>query len=383
MNRSNIRILYVTDGFAPFVVGGTQAIARRQIETLHSAGYVVVSISSRETDEALINVPWRNVRCAWPKRSLMQRFSPWRYVSDLRRFSREVAEVADEIRPHCVYSDGPLLYDYLVRDRTNRAPTIFHPHGMEMFQPKGTLAEDVRSLPLRGITRFHAQRADITISQSTRGQLPLIIKRKLRVPTQRIRVVPNAVSLDQALNVAAKTSQRRRFLFVGRNEPRKGVQLLLRAFAERNDVTLDIVGIPSLPAGTPPHIRTHGVVQHRGKVATAYRDADFLVVTSYAEGMPTVILEAFAAGTPVIGTDVGATADLVRTGETGFLIPPGDVGALGHAIEQAAAIDDHAYARLSAACLDLARGGFSIGAATERLVALFDEVCLHGVAHGG
>jgi glycosyltransferase involved in cell wall biosynthesis len=85
------------------------------------------------------------------------------------------------------------------------------------------------------------------------------------------------------------------------------------------------------------------------------RAADFLVVPSYAEGLPTVILEAFAQATPVIATNVGANADAVRTGETGFLVPPGDAFALREAIRTALELQDADYARMSGKCLEEAR----------------------------
>lgn len=57
-------------------------------------------------------------------------------------------------------------------------------------------------------------------------------------------------------------------------------------------------------------------------------DADILVLPSYAENLPMAIIEAMAAGLPVVTTPVGATAEIVDDGETGFLVQPGDVKAI-------------------------------------------------------
>jgi glycosyltransferase involved in cell wall biosynthesis len=59
---------------------------------------------------------------------------------------------------------------------------------------------------------------------------------------------------------------------------------------------------------------------------------DGLMLASRAESMPNVVLESFAQSTPVIAADVGDVARLVRTGETGWLVPPEDVSALATAI---------------------------------------------------
>lgn len=368
------RVLYVTDGFAPFVVGGMQSIARRQIETLVATGFEVVSISSKDNDQAR-DLGWHNISIPWPSRSLPHKVSPYRYVHDLERFSAEVVHVIDKIRPDVVYSEGPLLAAYLRRPRELRVPTIFHPHGLEMFQHKGSLLEDAKSWPLRGITRLHARNADAVISQSRRGALPRILIERCGTPPERIFSMPNAVSIDQPLaDVPKPRAFGGRFLFVGRNEPRKGIPLLVEAFAGLAGATLDVVGAYTLPANAPAGIHVHGEMQDRIKIRALLGAADFVVVPSYAEGMPTVILEAFAQAVPVIATDVGASADAVRTGETGFLIPSGDVTALRQAMLEAVAMDAAAYARLSDNCLKEARTTYAPETVCDQFIGLVGRI---------
>ena len=370
--NAGARVLYVTDGFAPFAVGGMQAVARRQIEMLADKGFEVVSVSSRDGGlPEQSGLGWRNISIPWPERPLLRKFSPYRYVRALDLFSEEVMRVIDSVGPDCVYSEGPLLSRYFKRPRQMRVPAIFHPHGLEMFQHKGSVVDDLKSLPLRGITRWHARNADAVICQSRRGQLMRILTERCGAQRERVFWMPNAVSLDMTLAKAPKPAKAGgRFLFIGRNEPRKGIPLLLKAYEGLAGATLDMVGGYVPPGGAPASIRAHGEVRDRGRIREFLEAADFVVVPSYAEGMPTVILEAFAQGVPVIATDVGACADAVRTGETGFLVPPGDAGALRKAMAAAMALDDAGYARFSANCLEEARTAYAPAAIRDRLAGL-------------
>jgi glycosyltransferase involved in cell wall biosynthesis len=131
--------------------------------------------------------------------------------------------------------------------------------------------------------------------------------------------------------------------FVGRLTSDKGIPELMEAFlqlaAQFPDLRLLLVGCfedeDPLPVATRRCVETHPHVIFAGPVqdtAASYAIADVLVLPSHREGLPTVVLEAQAAGKPVVGASATGIVDLVVDGETGLLFPVGDVPALAEAL---------------------------------------------------
>lgn len=158
----------------------------------------------------------------------------------------------------------------------------------------------------------------------------------------KLRIVHCGV--DPARYAAPQVPGADRLLFVGRLAAVKGVPVLLEAFARlrvaRPGATLTVVGDGPERAGLEAAVARAGIagaVTFRGNlsqdgVAEALRYADVLCVPSFAEGVPVVLMEAMAAGVPVVASAVGGIGELVRDGVTGRLVPPGDTTALVEAI---------------------------------------------------
>lgn len=134
-----------------------------------------------------------------------------------------------------------------------------------------------------------------------------------------------------------------RLVAIGRFAEQKGqlllVEALARAVARHPALRLTLVGDGEMRGAIEAAIREHGLERHvtitgwvdEDRVRAELAAAHALVLPSFAEGLPMVVMEAMAAGRPVIATLVAGIPELVRP-ETGWLVPAGDVEALAEAI---------------------------------------------------
>ena len=141
---------------------------------------------------------------------------------------------------------------------------------------------------------------------------------------------------------------------------------------------LVIVGDGSLRPEIEEVLRADGVRElawlpgERSDVAPLLPALDAFVLPSLAEGISNTILEAMACGVPVIATDVGGNRELVAEGETGMLVPAGDVPALAAGILRLA--DDAAMrARFGLGSRARALDSFSLGEMVRRYALLYER----------
>ena len=182
------------------------------------------------------------------------------------------------------------------------------------------------------------------------------------------RVVVNPSGFDPALFSGSgrdlfPTVARPRIGYVGRLAPQKRADRLVEAFGRmRGDAALVLVGdgpdravVRRLVAASPARERITevGFVDH-ATVPAVLSSLDVLVLPSAYEEMGSVLTEAMAAGVPVVASDVGGIPEVVRHGETGLLVPPGDVEALAAALDRLVG-DPVLRARLAASARARAR----------------------------
>ncbi len=153
-------------------------------------------------------------------------------------------------------------------------------------------------------------------------------KRKLiagGLPQARIAVKPNFVA-DRGTSSTQQT--REGFLFVGRFSPEKGIDTLIAASRDINSpITLAGDG-PVRLDGLPAHVSPLGRVPPEQVSVLMGRACALVFPSIWYEGFPMVIVEANAAGLPVIASRIGGIAEIVEDGVTGLLVTPGDAADL-------------------------------------------------------
>lgn len=146
------------------------------------------------------------------------------------------------------------------------------------------------------------------------------------------RVIPNGID-HAALSALVPRRHGARLLFVGRDEPRKGLRVLLEAFRRlRGDPELVLVG-PSDTVLQAERVTALGRLPEE-ELRRELARADVLVAPSLrGESFGVVLLEAMAAGLPVVASDIPGYRAVVPR-EAGRLLPPGDVAALAAALDE-------------------------------------------------
>lgn len=185
---------------------------------------------------------------------------------------------------------------------------------------------------------------------------------ELQLPPERVTILPNTVepAFLQALakqeehhlgNCASKHLKQRFVLFIGRIGEQKGIFTLLSALACVKHRIEPKIHVKLVLVGTEERqgelvraqqciaaLNLEDIVEFVGIAvgqtkARLFRETDIFVLPSYVENLPVSLLEAMAAGLPIIASSVGGIPDVIRDGVNGFLVPPGDVEALAARLE--------------------------------------------------
>ncbi len=201
----------------------------------------------------------------------------------------------------------------------------------------------------------------------------------------RYRFIPNGVRVPDRSPAPPGSRERYRFLFVGAVIGRKRVADLLEAFSRAGlagRAELEIVGDgPEQPGlhRLAARLNLDGAVRFVGQLdhdraLARIASADCVVLPSAMEGRPNVVLEAMAAGRPVLASRVPGTAELVRDGETGFTFEVGDVDGLSGLLQRLCA-DRILSANLGGrACQAVEDQDLTWSACARQYLALYREV---------
>ncbi|MGB9688618.1 glycosyltransferase family 4 protein [Thermogutta sp.] len=226
--------------------------------------------------------------------------------------------------------------------RTHRMKLLSTVHGWGVYAPRVRFYHFIHKLCLRGFDRV------VCVSPSLREECI-----RSGIPPAICEILPNGVDCDEFAPPSSREEAKRSLGlpasdpvvgYVGRLSGEKDLATLFRGLARliENRFSVHAIIVGDGPAGDELRsaVRELSLDQHVSLVGHApdprpyYAAMDVFVLPSLREGLPNVLLEAMAMALPVVATPVGGIPQLVRDGETGILIPPGDDRALAEAVKQ-------------------------------------------------
>ena len=219
------------------------------------------------------------------------------------------------------------------------------------------------------------------------------------VPQQDVVALPNGIDcrpFGGVPTVESRKSEPLRLAYIGRIAREKGLYETLQGLRLAHELGVDarlvIAGAGSEEARLRRYAVALGVGQRICFVGPVFgpdkvkllAGADLMLLPSYSEGLPYALLEAMAAGVPVIATPVGAIPDVVSHGIHGFVVPPRDGKAIAEALVTLAG-DRERLSWMSRACRRRIRAAFSVDRLAQELSLHYARVCgdaaLAGAGH--
>jgi glycosyltransferase involved in cell wall biosynthesis len=329
--------------------GGEDAVVRAEAELLRSSGHEVVQYQVQ-------NPPG-------PASAMGSLFlSPWNPLQ-----ARTVQGLATRVRPDVAhvhntwYAQSPAVVWALHR---SGIPTVMTLHNYRLVCANGQLFRDgapcedcVGASPWHGV-QHGCYRDSVVLSVPAAGTIALhdrlrtwtrVVDRFLvlnefarerlvrgGLPPDRIEVKPNFVADPGPRTRPAASSET--VLYVGRLSPEKGVELLVEAWRQVSDGALELVVVGDGPLRErlerrpAPRLRFTGWLPTE-EVRSRMLKARALVLPSvWYEGQPVTVLEALAAGLPVLGSDIGGVPELLAPLGQGWLAAPGEVSSWAAAL---------------------------------------------------
>ena len=313
------------------------------------------------------------------------------------RLVLELARLLDRTDVDVVHSNnwGTLVESVLATWR-RRTPVVHTQHGLEyeVGAARQRRARGARGVVLRAATR----RVHSLVAVSP--EVGAMMRSEWRVPASKVHVITNGVPVPAAPVDASTREERRRALglmpedfavvCVAYLRPVKNFPVLVRAIASmRSDARARLVIIGVGPAeadirrvaaecGATDRITFLG---RRADVPALLPLFDTFALASESEGISISILEAMAAGLPVVATRVGGNPLLVEDGHTGLLVPAGDPAELAGALLHLARAAD-IRAGMGMAAIERVRARFSIERMTRDYIDVFEAAREAGAAHG-
>ncbi|MBI4450244.1 glycosyltransferase [Candidatus Uhrbacteria bacterium] len=393
-----MRILMIHNRHGETARGGAERVVERLMDTFRARGHVVHGDHRTTVGFNALNRLPAPIRAVWHLVDLLNIVAAVRLRATLRRTKPDVVHTHN-----LVGCSG--LTPWVIR--RSGVPWVHTLHDVQLITPSGLLTPRFQISDFRFQNRWWGDLAPPSVLErsflgrwfrSLRRSLfgnPHVVTSPSRwllqlhraerfFPESRDVVVSNPIEVPSA--IPERRGAVRRFCVVGQVEGQKGIVVLIEAYRQLRamfpDVSLHIVGSGSIfPLLKRMSRDVRGLVL-RGRldadgVCAAISESDVLVVPSLvAENQPSVILEAFAMGVPVVASRVGGIPELVRDGETGFLTDPGSVEDLVRVLRLC--VEDPKRVRgMAAACRAIAEA-HAVERVAEQLEGVYTDANAYG-----
>jgi glycosyltransferase involved in cell wall biosynthesis len=263
---------------------------------------------------------------------------------------------------------------YINLGKMARKKVVLHVHGAlfkEFYQNGSDLSKK--------LIKNHLEKCDavIVLSEAWKNFFQEF------VDASRLHVVKNGINISPFKDQQQKSGIVS-FLHMGEVSQRKGIYDILKVvdILKANDVKcfFDIVGPGEIEKvnhiiaekNIDKYITLHGPQFGAARFDFFYR-AHCFILASYAEGFPIAMIEALAAGLPIISTTVGGIPDMIRHTEHGFLCDAGDIDALAHNIKKIV-IDASLLAKMASRNREYAAEHFDINKCADKISTLYQKL---------
>jgi glycosyltransferase involved in cell wall biosynthesis len=343
-------------------------LARGQTARGHRVGLVADATTGGAGAEATLGALTRELALGVTRVPMSRQIG----ISDVAA-TRHVAQRAAAVAADVVHGHGAKGGAYARLASVGAAIRVYTPHGGSLHyrwaSPVGFLYLAAEHAMMR--------RTDLFLFESAYGRDTF--RQKVGTPASLVRVVHNGVTAGEFEPVATAANATD-LVFVGELRVLKGVDVLIEALAalaaRGRHVTATIVGAGPDRAAFEAQARVLGLDNNAQFVGAKPARAAFglgriSVVPSRAESLPYIVLEAAAAGLPIIATNVGGIPEIFGP-DAAALVAPGDAAALGRAID--AVIGDPASRAAAAGRLQArVRAMFSADVMTDAVLSAYGE----------
>jgi glycosyltransferase involved in cell wall biosynthesis len=298
----------------------------------HRVGIILDSTTGGARAEAVLRDLTPHLALGYERVAIPRDLS-LRDLPALRRVMRRVHELAPDVL-HGHGAKGAALVRLVPNG--SGAVRAYTPHGGSLVYSPGSISGGF----YRSLERLLNFRTDLFLFESTYAAD--LFRAKIDSPRGMVRIVRNGVSPSEFDPVTVQPDATD-FVCIGELRPVKAIDILIEALAilkqSGQPVTATIVGEGPDEAKLKAQVRERGLVDEVRFVGfqparVAFSMGRMLVIPSRAESLPYVVLEAAAAGLPVIGTRVGGVPEIFGPHASG-LVPPDNVAALVTAIREA------------------------------------------------